>query len=86
MTTSALAARIPVAEISGAHAARYLHVGKEHSAAGRIDDAIAAYRRGLAVAENGPPGVVSTETVAELHSNLGNACMRRCDFEPAAGS
>ena len=86
MTTSALAARIPVAEISGAHAARYLHVGKEHSAAGRLDEAIAAYRRGLAVAENGPPGFVSTETVVELHSNLGNACMRRCDFELAAGS
>jgi tetratricopeptide (TPR) repeat protein/glutathione synthase/RimK-type ligase-like ATP-grasp enzyme len=86
MTTSASAARIPAAEISGAHAARYLHAGKELSAAGRIDDAIAAYRRGLAVAENGPPGFVSTETVAELHSNLGNACMRRCDFELAAVS
>jgi tetratricopeptide (TPR) repeat protein len=86
MTTSASAARIPAADISGAHAARYLHVGREHYAAGRIDEAIATFRRGLAVAENGPPGFVATETVAELHSNLGNACMQRCDLELAAGS
>ena len=53
--------------------------------AGSIE-AIAAYRRGLAVAENGPPGFVTVETVSELHSNLGNACMRRGDLEQAAGS
>jgi Flp pilus assembly protein TadD/glutathione synthase/RimK-type ligase-like ATP-grasp enzyme len=86
MTTSASAARIPAAEISGAHAARYLQVGREHYAAGRIDEAIAALQRGLAVAENRPSGFVAPETVAELHSNLGNACMHRCDLELAAGS
>jgi len=86
MSTSASAARIPAAEISGAHAARYLQVGREHYTAGRIDEAVAAFRRGLAVAENGPSGFVSTDTVAELHSNLGNACMRRCDLELAAES
>src|ERR1700686_4719538 len=62
MTTSVSATRISDAEISGAHAGRYLHVGQEHYAAGRIDQAIAAYQRGLAVAENGPPGFVSVET------------------------
>jgi hypothetical protein len=51
MTTSAAAARIPAAEISGADAARYLQVGREYYAAGRIDEAIAAFRRGLAAAE-----------------------------------
>jgi tetratricopeptide (TPR) repeat protein len=84
MTTSVSATRIPDAEISGAQAGRYLHVGQEHYAAGRIDQAIAAYQRGLAVAENGSPGFVSVETVSQLHSNLGNACMRRCDLERAA--
>ena len=86
MTTSVSATRVPGAEISGAHAARYLHAGLEHYAAGRIDQAISAYRRGLAVAGNGPPGFVTVETVSQLHSNLGNACMRRGDLEQAAGS
>ncbi len=86
MTTTVSATRIPDAEISGAHAARHLHAGLEHYAAGRIDQAISAYRRGLAVAENGPPGFVTVETVSQLHSNLGNACMRRGDLEQAAGS
>jgi tetratricopeptide (TPR) repeat protein len=84
MTTSASATRMPGSEISGAHAARYLHTGLEHYAAGRIDQAIAAYRRGLAVAGNGQGGFASVETVSQLHSNLGNACMRRCDLEFAA--
>ena len=86
MTTSASAARIPVAGISGAKAARYLHAGREHYAAGRIDEAIAAFRCGLALVENGPSGFVSAETVAELHSNLGNAFTLRCDLELAARS
>lgn len=47
---------------------------------------MSAYRRGLAVAENGPPGFVTVETVSQLHSNLGNACMRCGDLDQAAGS
>ncbi len=86
MTTSASAIRIDGAEISGAHATHYLHAGLEHYAAGRIDQAMSAYRRGLAVAENGPPGFVTVETISQLHSNLGNACMRSRDLEAAAAS
>ncbi len=84
MTTSAPATRVADTEISGAHAGRYLRLGLEYYAAGSIDDAIAAYQRGLAVADNGPDGFVSVETVSELHSNLGNARMRRGDPELAA--
>ncbi len=86
MTTSVAAARIPVAETSGADAVRCLQAGLEHYAVGRIGEAMIAYRHGLAVAEDGPPGFVSTETVAELHSNFGNACMRAGDLEQAAAS
>jgi tetratricopeptide (TPR) repeat protein len=86
MTTSASATRVPEVEISGAHAVRQLDMALAHVAAGRIDEAIAAYQRGLAVAENGPPGFVAVETIAKLHSNLGNACMLRRDLESAAGN
>ena len=86
MTTSASAIRMPGSEISDAQAERCLHAGLEHYAAGTVDQAAAAYRRGLAVAESGPPGFVSVETVSQLHSNLGNACMRGGDLEQAAAS
>jgi hypothetical protein len=69
MTTSASATRVPEAEISGAHAVRQLDIGLAHVAAGRIDEAIAAYQRGLAVAENGPPGFVAVETIAKAGVN-----------------
>jgi tetratricopeptide (TPR) repeat protein len=86
MTTSASATRVPEAEISGAHAVRQLDMGLAHVAAGRIDEAMAAYQRGLAVAENGPAGCVAVETVSKLHANLGNACMLRRDLESAAAN
>jgi tetratricopeptide (TPR) repeat protein len=84
MTTSAAATQIPGSQISAAQAARYLHTGLEHYAAGRIDQAIVAYRGGLAFAEDGAPGLVSVETISQLHSNLGNARMRHGDLEMAA--
>jgi tetratricopeptide (TPR) repeat protein len=64
--------------------ARQLRMGLESLAAGRIDEAIEAFQRGLAAAEDESCGVVSTETVSELHSKLGNACMLRGDHELAA--
>ena len=79
---TASAASLPDAEPAGSHAVRRLHIGLEHRAAGRIEQAIAAYQAGLAVVANEPPA--SVETVSELHSNLGNACMLRGDLELAA--
>lgn len=81
---TALASSLPDAETAGSHAVRQLHIGLEHRAAGRIEQAIAAYQDGLASVGNEPPGRVSVETVSELHSNLGNACMLRGDLELAA--
>ena len=86
MTAAALATRPLDTDIAGSLAAQQLRVGLEHYAAGRIDAAIAAYQRGLAAAANEPPGCVSVDTIAELHSNLGNACMVRGDLEQAAAN
>jgi tetratricopeptide (TPR) repeat protein len=84
MMAPALVTRHPDLEISDSQAMRYLRIGLEHYASGRIDEAIGAYRRGLAAAEEEPPGVVSVETVSELHSNLGNASTVRGELEQAA--
>jgi tetratricopeptide (TPR) repeat protein len=86
MTPSALATRLPEHEddIAGSFVARQLRIGLEYYTAGNLEAAIAAYRRGLAEAANESPGCVPVETIAELHSNLGNACMVRGDLEAAA--
>lgn len=59
-------------------------IGAEYFAAGRIDEAIAAYRRGLAELENGSRECVPADKAAELHSRLGDAAMARGDLELAA--
>jgi len=86
MTATALATDVPYAEIAASFAARQLQIGVEHYAAGRIEQAIASYQRGLAGVENEPAGAVSVETIAGLHSKLGNACMVRGDLDAAAAN
>jgi tetratricopeptide (TPR) repeat protein len=86
MMAPALATGIPDTEIAGAYAARQLQIGLEYYTAGRIDEAIAAYRQGLAAVERESSDRVSAETISELHANLGNACMLRGDVEFAAES
>jgi tetratricopeptide (TPR) repeat protein len=56
-----------------------------HSTEGRIGEAIASYQSGLAIAA-AAPDCVAAETIAKLHSNLGNACMTCGDLGPAAES
>jgi tetratricopeptide (TPR) repeat protein len=77
---------LPDTEIAGSHVVRQLHIGLEHYAAGRIEEAIAAHQRGLTAVENDSPGCVPVETTAELHANLANACMVRGDLEFAASN
>lgn len=84
MTVTALAARLPDAETADSSVARQLRMGLEYLTAGRIDEAIEAFQRGLAVVECEPSDSISAETVSELHSKLGNACMLRGDLELAA--
>jgi tetratricopeptide (TPR) repeat protein/glutathione synthase/RimK-type ligase-like ATP-grasp enzyme len=76
----------PDADIARSFVARQLRTGLEYYAAGAIEEAIAAYRRGLAVVEDESPGRLSVETISQLHSNLGNACMVRGDLEFATAN
>jgi tetratricopeptide (TPR) repeat protein/glutathione synthase/RimK-type ligase-like ATP-grasp enzyme len=82
----ALANRLPDTEFNRSHAVRQLHIGLERYAAGRIEEAIAAYQRGLIPLENESPDAVPIDTIADLHSNLANACMVRGDLEFAASN
>lgn len=86
MTATASAAGVLNAEPAGSPGAHWLRIGEEHYAAGRIDDAFAAFQLGLAEIKAAPAGSAPVETVSELHSRLGNACMVRGDLEAAAAS
>ncbi len=83
MTASAMPASSPGAEPEGTSAAQWLRIGQEHYAAGRNDDAFAAFQLGLAAIEAAPPGSIPVGTAAELHSKLGNVGMRRGDLGSA---
>jgi tetratricopeptide (TPR) repeat protein len=84
MTATAPATSPGETDIAGSFIAQQLRVGLECSAAGRLEEAIAAYQRGLAAAENELPAEAPIETISELHSKLGNACMVRGDLDLAA--
>ncbi len=86
MTVIALGASLPGAEPAGSFGAHWLRIGQEHYAAGRNDDAFAAFQLGLAEIKAAPAGGAPVETISELHSRLGNACMVRGDLELAAAS
>jgi tetratricopeptide (TPR) repeat protein len=86
MTAAALATSLRDADGAASPVALQLRIGSEYYAAGRIEEAIAAYQAGLAAALNESPGGVSDETIADLHARLGNAGMVRNDFELAATS
>jgi tetratricopeptide (TPR) repeat protein len=86
MTASAAFAESP--DVAPSLATRALRNGLDHLAAGRIDEAIAAFQRGVAdlEAEQAVPGGAGTDirTAAELHFKLGNAGMIRGDLDMAA--
>jgi tetratricopeptide (TPR) repeat protein len=84
MTASAAFAKNP--DPTESLAASALRAGTEHLAAGRIDRAVAAFRRGLAEAENQNLGQAGAAIVAELHFKLGNAGMIRGELDTAAES
>jgi Flp pilus assembly protein TadD/glutathione synthase/RimK-type ligase-like ATP-grasp enzyme len=84
MTATTLAAPVQDAGHADCSVTHQLRLGLEYLTANRLDDAIAAFQRGLLSVAHEPSGSVSTGTVAELHEKLGNACMLRGDLEPAA--
>jgi Flp pilus assembly protein TadD/glutathione synthase/RimK-type ligase-like ATP-grasp enzyme len=70
-------------EIVGPPAAHYLRVGLKHYGEGRTEEAIEAFGCGLAASKNATDDQESVETTATLHAKLGDAVMRRGDFELA---
>jgi tetratricopeptide (TPR) repeat protein len=62
-----------------------LALGQELQSQGRLDEAIAAYRSGLAAIGDGTNQVVIMAKAA-LHARLGNAYMARGDLAPAGAS
>jgi tetratricopeptide (TPR) repeat protein len=67
-------------------AARQLQAGLDLQAGGLLEEAMAAFRQGLAAAADEPPGEGRDGEVADLHFRLGNACLLRGDFDQAAES
>ena len=83
MTTSASA--VQPAELITSLAARHLQRGRDHYAAGRIDDAIAALQAGLD-AVSGDSVDSPAEMTAGLHAELGHAHMQRGHLTLASGN
>jgi tetratricopeptide (TPR) repeat protein len=81
MTASAAFAANP--DLPEPLAAQALRRGTDELAAGRIDEAIVAFRSGLAQAKDQQSG---PKIVADLHFKLGNAGMMRGDLDMAADS
>jgi tetratricopeptide (TPR) repeat protein len=84
MPASASLASAAAVDVPEPLAARALRKGIEYLAAGRINEAIVAFRHGLAAAADGPGGQTGARIAAELHFKLGNAGMMRGDLDLAA--
>jgi tetratricopeptide (TPR) repeat protein len=83
---TATARRAPAPEYQMSPASHALRTGVEHFKAGRIDQAIATFQRGIADLESEAPPHTETDVAAELHLKLGNAAMTRGDLDTAAKS
>jgi tetratricopeptide (TPR) repeat protein len=83
VTTSASA--VQPAKLITSLAARHLQRGRDHYAAGRIDDAIAALQAGLD-AVSGDSVDSPAEMIAGLHAELGHAHMQRGYLTLASGN
>jgi tetratricopeptide (TPR) repeat protein len=86
MTVTVSATSLPDADGARSFPALQLRIGQEYYSAGAIDEAIAAYRQGLAAVASEAADCVPVEIVSELNAKLGNACMVRGDLESAASS
>jgi len=84
MQTSAPAGVSPDSDATSSAAQQQLRLGLELYKQGRAADAIAAFRHGLAEAEQN--GTESTEIVSELHARLGNVAAASGDVGLASAS
>jgi Flp pilus assembly protein TadD len=86
MQANAFASDSPEAEAAGSIAQQQLRTGLKLYGEGKVADAIAAFRHGLAAAEKASPGADLAETVSELHAKLGNVAASCGDFQLASTS
>ena len=86
MQPNASASVSPEAQAAGTIAQQQLRIGLKLYGEGKATEAIAAFRHGLAAAEQASPGAEFAETVSELHARLGNVAAACGDFELAASS
>jgi|HubBroStandDraft_6_1064221.scaffolds.fasta_scaffold148580_2 Flp pilus assembly protein TadD len=84
MSTASLASVVTTADPSDSRVARQLRIGLEHQAAGRIDDAIAAYQHGVEAGDES--GMASAKEITDVYFRLGNTWMIRGEFEMAVAS
>jgi len=86
MQANAFASDSPEAEAAGSIAQQQLRTGLKLYGEGKVADAFAAFRHGLAAAEKASPGADLAETVSELHAKLGNVAASCGDFQLASTS
>ncbi|HLJ01699.1 MAG TPA: tetratricopeptide repeat protein [Bradyrhizobium sp.] len=68
---------------NASYVTQQLRAGLNLYGVGRNGEAIAAFARGLAAAEEAPQGSESIETVSQLHASLADAAQRQGDFNLA---
>lgn len=83
-STASLASATTTSGLSDSRVARQLRIGLEHQAAGRIDDAIAAYQHGLEAGSES--GAASAKEMTDIYFRLGNTWMIRGELEMAVAS
>jgi tetratricopeptide (TPR) repeat protein len=68
---------------AGSYAVQQLQIGLKLIEAGQPNEAMAAFARGLAAAEQAPRDTESVETISQLHVKLADTAMRCGDFSLA---
>jgi tetratricopeptide (TPR) repeat protein len=86
MLATSFAIAFPEVGVAGSLAAHYLRAGMKYSGMGRPKDAVAAFQRGLAVAENEPAFLEADDTRTLLHEKLADAAMLAGDPRLAAAN
>jgi tetratricopeptide (TPR) repeat protein len=84
MLAASFAIAFPDVGVVGSLAAHYLRAGTKYDAVGKTKDAVDAFQRGLAAAENESPGPELDATLTQLHEGLADAAVLRGDSRLAA--
>jgi tetratricopeptide (TPR) repeat protein len=86
MLAASFAIAFPEVGIVGSLAAHHLRVGLKYFGLGNIQQAIAAFQRGVAAARNEPPGPETDDILSRLHQKLADAATLCGDLELATAN